>query len=228
MKNIDQQQYLSCQLVSILLCLLIAIGNASALPSLEFKNGQFYTISSLATGKAMTVAGKQFKLEADIVTSPWIAQDNQLWLALAESTQSGKPVSNPEKFVLVPQRQSWDWKDFLETGKINATIESLPEETVVLTLDNNIVNLTQSLFNDSSSQKWITEDAGDGHVLIKNWGNQQCIKNFDLTYLSVYAKGSTTFLASQEGRKPPLGTLACNANDVSEKWLLEPVYVLKG
>ncbi|ODM97847.1 hypothetical protein Ocin01_08840 [Orchesella cincta] len=180
---------LSCQLVSILLCLLIAIGNASALPSLEFKNGQFYTISSLATGKAMTVAGKQFKLEADIVTSPWIAQDNQLWLALAESTQSGKPVSNRRN------------------RKINATIESLPEETVVLTLDNNIVNLTQSLFNDSSSQKWITEDAGDGHVLIKNWGNQQCIKNFE--------------------KASPLGTLACNANDVSEKWLLEPVYVLK-
>jgi len=180
----------------------------------------------------MTVAGKTFKLEADIVTSPWIAQDNQLWMALGESTQSGKPVSNPEKFVLVPQRQSWDWKDFVESGKINATIESLPEETVVLTLDNSIVNLTQSIFNDSSSQKWITEDAGDGYVLIKNWGNQQCIKNFDFKQLNllerVRKRIDSFFGVSRRKKASPLGTLACNAQDVSEKWLLEPVYVLKG
>lgn len=93
----------------------------------------------------MTVAGKEFKLDADVITYPWIAQDNQLWLALGENSVTGKPRSNPEKFVLVPQRQSWDWKRYVDAGSINATIENLPEETVVLTLDNHVVNLTQSV-----------------------------------------------------------------------------------
>ncbi len=128
------------------LTILISDG-ANGLRSLEFKNGQFYTITSVATGKAMSVAGKQFVPDADIVTSPWIAQDNQLWLALGESTQFGRPVSNPEKFILVPQRQRWDWKHFVQTGQVNATITSLPEDTVVLTLDNSVVNLTQSVKN---------------------------------------------------------------------------------
>lgn len=95
--------------------------------------------------QAMMVDGKEFKENADIVTGPWIAQDNQLWLALGESTQHGRPISNPEKFFLLPQRQTWEWKKYVETGKINATMGSLPENTVVLTLDNNAVNLTQSV-----------------------------------------------------------------------------------
>lgn len=171
-------------LVFAVICIVI-ISNAEVgegLPHKEFKNGQFYKITSLATGKAMSVDGKKFRMEnTDIVTQHWIAQDNQVWLALAESTQTDKPVSKPEKFILLPQRQSWEeWREILEKGRINKNMANLPDNAVVLTLDNSVVNLTQSVFNDTSNQKWVTESAEeDDYVLIKNWGNQQCIKNFE-------------------------------------------------
>jgi len=41
------------------------------------------------------------------------------------------------------------------------------------------MNLQQQVYSDESSQKWVTEEVGDGEILIKNWGNQQCIKNFE-------------------------------------------------
>lgn len=157
--------------------LLIAFPVTLSLPSRSFQSGQFYRITSAATGRAMTVDGNRFRSnDPDITTSPWISQDNQVWLALAE-----KPASSPEKFVLLPQRQPWgEWGEVLENGKISEKTGKIPGDAVVLTLDSSVVNLTQSVFNDSSSQKWVSmEAAEDGYVLIKNWGNQQCIKNFE-------------------------------------------------
>jgi hypothetical protein len=94
----------------------------------------------------MTVSGPNYFKGSPIVTSPWIAQDSQTWLALGESTKKeGRSVGGPEKFVLVPQRQRWDWKEHIQKGEINVTIDTLPANTLVLTLDSAAVNLTQEV-----------------------------------------------------------------------------------
>ncbi|XP_035705924.1 uncharacterized protein LOC110847966 isoform X2 [Folsomia candida] len=188
------------------LCILCSNSNAET----DFEDGKFFIVSSVATGKAMTLSGgPTFPKGASVVTSAWIARDTQTWLALAESSKKeGRVIGGSKKFVLIPQQQSWNWKDFVSNGDVNITLETLPPNTMVLTLDSTAVNLTQEVYADESSQKWVVEDVGEGEVLIKNWGNQQCIRNF-------------------EKKKPsPLGTLACASEDISERWTLEPAYVL--
>lgn len=95
--------------------------------------------------QAMTLSGLNLT-KGTVVTSPWIARDTQTWLALNEtSKKEGRSVGGPQKFVLVPQKQTWDWKEFVHNGEINLTVDTLPPNTFVLTLDTTAVNLTQEV-----------------------------------------------------------------------------------
>lgn len=50
----------------VILILVVILGNGGALPSLEFKNGEFYTITSVATGKVrdfLSATNKSYRSE---------------------------------------------------------------------------------------------------------------------------------------------------------------------
>jgi len=181
--------------ILFLACLIFSLSNGET----TFENGKFFIINNVASGKAMTVSGPNYRNGSPVVTSPWIARDTQTWLALFDESSTkkeGRTVGGPQKFVLIPQKQTWDWKDYVQNGEVNITITTLPSNTRVLTLDSTAVNLTQEVYADESSQKWTTEDGGSGEVLIKNWGNQQCIKNFDhrsLNFLETLRKRIDNF-----------------------------------
>lgn len=85
---------------------------------------------------------------SSVVTAPWIARDTQTWLALSENVKKeGRAVGGSKKYVLIPQKQSWNWKDYVINGDVNITLETLPPNTMVLTLDSTAVNLTQEVMN---------------------------------------------------------------------------------
>lgn len=151
------------------LCILCSNSNAET----DFEDGKFFIVSSVATGKVMSIrksdtnrlylqkfikaffiflkamtlsGGPTFPKGASVVTSAWIARDTQTWLALAESSKKeGRVIGGSKKFVLIPQQQSWNWKDFVSNGDVNITLETLPPNTMVLTLDSTAVNLTQEV-----------------------------------------------------------------------------------
>jgi len=96
----------------------------------------------------MTVSGKGFIKNAPIVTSAWVGSDAQIWLALRPKIRQERAVKNSqssETFVLIPKKQRWDWKEKVSSGEFNWKVETLPETTVVLTLDPKVVNLTQEV-----------------------------------------------------------------------------------
>ncbi len=92
----------------------------------------------------MTLSGEANA--SSVVTSPWIARDTQTWLALSENDKKeGRAVGGSKKFILIPQKQTWNWKDYVVNGDVNITLDTLPSNTMVLTLDSTAVNLTQEV-----------------------------------------------------------------------------------
>jgi len=35
------------------------------------------------------------------------------------------------------------------------------------------------VYTRDASQHWVAEEIGDGKILLRNWGNQQCVRNFE-------------------------------------------------
>jgi len=214
-------------LKSIVLCLVSLHISSNAEDA--FEDGKFYIINSVATGRVMTLAGGPTKAPS-VVSSPWIARDTQTWLALKEISKQGRTIGNNQKFVLLSQKQSWDWKDYVKSGSVNFSVENLPADTHVLSLDPTAVNLTLERYSDGTSQKWIANELGGGEILLKNWGNQQCVRNFDYKVTNVLEslrrRIDSFFGVFKKKKASPLGTLTCDSDDIAERWMLEPAYIL--
>jgi len=211
--------------------LISCVLSISVEASFQFDSGKYFVINSVANKKVITVSGSSFSRDSPIVTSLWTSTDSQKWLALEASSSgrspNGRVVSGPQKFILISKTQKWSWDLFKVNGTVSLpTLETLPENTVVLSLDNSVGNLTQEMYDEeSSSQKWVTEDTDDDYVVIRNWGNQQCIKNFDykpMNIFQVWSKRIRNFFGPHKKKTPyPLGTLTCSTKDISQKWMLE-------
>jgi len=204
--------------VSVLSLLLVSWSSA-----LVFKNGEQFAIISVPTGKVVTVSGTEVKADVQVVADTWLGTYSQIFMSLV----SGQTTTGREKFVLVPQKQKWNWEEnFQERNTSTLSTASLPENTFVLTLDN-AGNLTQEIFNGGSSQEWLAKEIEDNRITLQNWGNQQCLKNFDHKNTNLFQLLRKR-LESLFGRykKPvptPLGILTCSSEDMSQKWLLEEV-----
>jgi len=192
-------------------------------PKPLIEEGKYYVVGNIASGKVLTVEGTNFTRNANVIVAEWNDEtsSSQTWLGLKSSKHS-----KSSRFVLIPSRQVYSNPNSHEY--INFTsLGNLPQQTEVLTLDSITGNLTTEAYQHGlSSQEWVIEDGKSGQILIRNLGNNQCIKNFDYKAANIFQKIASFIsrLRKPYKAKPgpnPLSTLDCSHADITQKWFLE-------
>jgi len=150
------------------------------------------------------------KDHSQVIPSEWSDSDSQQWVPLQ--------VGGSKRYLLI-QKSEWNY----------TKLEELDTVTKALSLDSVTGNVTVEPYTSgSTSQQWtlLKHEAGTDAVifLLRNYGNEQCLKNYDHKDLGLIKRIASFIKRLREPYKPkppphPLSTLDCIGSDASQRWV---------